>query len=619
MKAKNLFFGALTCLAFAACSNDDEPVVNGAQAEGNGDQFVVVNIAVPATTTRADDDYTADAGDVYGNYENGTATENDITNAWFVFFDASGKAIQVASENNFDMGNYTPQDKSPYVERIAKAVLVLDEPSKIPASMLAIVNTSLTEADFKIGSDFKTLTQIQAMVADCSAATEGTFVMSNSVWDGNVTTKITSEHLNEKSDPNNAPSASEISNAKPVDIYVERVLARVDIEQESAVTLKPATANTDLGTADNQILYKYWDDVNDEWAIGKLNITTELVNVHLSYTNPYSYIIKNLPATPGDVSEYGSADWNDPTNKRSYWAKSVEPVGGKWTDYKGSTATSWGFVEYSDGQSVPAVGNEIQIYCQENTTGKAYASDEYNSNNTATKLVITARHSATVEGGSNVEDFDLIKYKTQYWLESDFLLEAAGALNSYYYLKSGSPGVDAVYSNDWASKSCVKIIKLDKNKESKQYVATPVVETTKIAGISAIYTYDNATENYTEVDLTGSSVEKKLNEKLAALPEAWCWQDGRAYYYLDIDHLNGRPAIIRNHIYQLNLVSITGLGTPVYNPDSDNDDSSDPTDPTDPEEPIIPEKPEDDAFFVTARLNVLKWRLVGQQDVEIGW
>ena len=34
MKAKSLFFGALTCLAFAACSNDDEPVVNdGAQAE----------------------------------------------------------------------------------------------------------------------------------------------------------------------------------------------------------------------------------------------------------------------------------------------------------------------------------------------------------------------------------------------------------------------------------------------------------------------------------------------------------------------------------------------------------------------------------------------------------
>ena len=86
------------------------------------------------------------------------------------------------------------------------------------------------------------------------------------------------------------------------------------------------------------------------------------------------------------------------------------------------------------------------------------------------------------------------------------------------------------------------------------------------------------------------------------------YTDGKCYYYVNIDQTpvatdNGYTGdgkfegVIRNHIYDLTLNSISGIGTPVFKP----------------EDVIIPQTPTDETlWFLGARINVLKWRLVKQ-------
>ena len=626
MKAKNLFFGALACLAFAACSNDDEPVVN--PGGDSNEQFVVVNIATPSITRAAGDKY----GPIYGvdpdgegpetapilgyTYEDGVEKENEVKNALFVFFDAGNKVVASTKVTTFTTTRPGNNSSGVYTEAITSAVVALNEPTSTPKSVIAIVNTDMTDATFSNGT---TMANVTAKIADYSKYTESStdyFVMSNSVWQDNCATAILPEHLANKSNP--TPDGDEttevkpedLAKATPVNIYVERVLARVDVKK--ANTLTTGLLGDQLGKIDpatNTVKFNQWD--GEKMVEKEMVIATEFTDVHLSYTAPVSYIVKQLPATVSDAewntTTYGQ--WNDAVNKRSYWAQSVAPgADNKW----GTTSVkSWGFVKYGQGSEWLADWSgdkEIQMYCQENTT-TTHAPGQ----GAATKLVITARHSATVEG-SPIQDFDLIKYKGQYWLEEDFIKQAQtdAGLQNYYYV-TGSPSItenvdgtstiESDITNDWTSK-----FKLTRrtDKSTKQYVAVPTI----IDVPTTIYTKVGE-DTYKEATVT-------IADEVAKLSEAWCWQDGEAYYYVDINHLNNTSSVVRNHIYDLTINSIKGLGTPVFNPETDRLISNTPGEEPDPENPIIPEKPEDQAFFISAQLNILKWRIV-RQGVNIGW
>ena len=79
------------------------------------------------------------------------------------------------------------------------------------------------------------------------------------------------------------------------------------------------------------------------------------------------------------------------------------------------------------------------------------------------------------------------------------------------------------------------------------------------------------------------------------------WNGGKTYYFIDIKHTNGASAVIRNHVYKLNVTSIVGLGTPV----------------TDPEVIIIPKPPVSEESYIAAEIDVLSWQIVNQ-DVALG-
>lgn len=92
----------------------------------------------------------------------------------------------------------------------------------------------------------------------------------------------------------------------------------------------------------------------------------------------------------------------------------------------------------------------------------------------------------------------------------------------------------------------------------------------------------------------------ELNDKLAG-SLAEIRSKGRAYYYTDVAHLGTAKGIVRNHYYQIEVNSIKGFGTPVYDPDSE----------------FVPVVPEDTQTYLAARINVLSWRIV-KQTVDLG-
>ena len=67
---------------------------------------------------------------------------------------------------------------------------------------------------------------------------------------------------------------------------------------------------------------------------------------------------------------------------------------------------------------------------------------------------------------------------------------------------------------------------------------------------------------------------------------------------------------MRNHIYEVVLQSVTGLGTPVLNYKDENGN--------DVWENITPQKPTPDAYFLGASLNILSWRVVNN-NTSLDW
>ena len=99
-----------------------------------------------------------------------------------------------------------------------------------------------------------------------------------------------------------------------------------------------------------------------------------------------------------------------------------------------------------------------------------------------------------------------------------------------------------------------------------------------------------------------------VNAIIGKVAPAKVWQQGATYYFTALEHVNGEDAVVRNHHYVVSISGVNGLGTPVYYPDSYT-----PANPTIPQipEPVIP----DDEIYLSAKINVLSWRLVGNSVV----
>lgn len=557
MKAKNLFFGALTCLAFAACSNDDEPVVNpGGGAEGQ-ENFVMVNIAVPNQTRVAASDF-----------QDGTNDENAVTSALFVFFDEDGNYHSAQTPTLAWDGD---NDLNPALEKIAEAVVVFKNTTDIPNSVVAILNSTLTKSELDASKPSLSVLKGTGYIADYSASTSGNFVMTSSVYKETddatsviCESIITTDNIAKKAAGDQEPTAEEKLKAKPVQIYVERVLAKVNITTQGTITNNGTIVDIKGVAADGTITTSKDD----------FKIIPAIKGYHLAYTNSKSNLLKVVETGASTTWSYGES-WTDPNNKRSYWGVSYAPA----------NTSEWGFNKYSESTN-------STYYCLENTT-------DLTNSTTATKLVVTAE----LQDINGDPIGDLVKHNGWYYMEEDFLKLAAQALVSGGFTYTTEVGSVVTESSDWLT-----FLKTQRytGANPEQWLIEVALKTT--ANYDTWTAISKNDVPYADVATGKSEINTYLQTTVGSAQE---WQDSKCYYFVNIKHINNKAAIIRNHIYNLNITSIVGLGTPVYDPDTNEDNIPE-------EEEIIPDNPSDDASFVMAQVNILKWRIVATQNVELG-
>ena len=159
---------------------------------------------------------------------------------------------------------------------------------------------------------------------------------------------------------------------------------------------------------------------------------------------------------------------------------------------------------------------------------------------------------------------------------------------------------------EYLSEEAVKKAILAENKDYKKHTTTATG--TEITGLTVNDIHFVVTGYQVKAQLKeGVTVYKgdvdataELNDKLAG-SLAEIRSEGRAYYYTDVKHLGSAMGIVRNHFYQIDVNTIKGFGTPVYDPDSE----------------FVPVTPEDTQTYLAARINVLSWRIV-KQTVDLG-
>lgn len=280
MRTKKYLIGMLAALAFTGCSSDESVTSSsGDNGKTNEPRYLSVNI-VSAPSTRADD-----------NYKDGETTENTVNNIAFFFFKQDGTAFPVNTNQDC---NYTIIDNiadsndkySPNVEKILSPIVVINaHTGELPASVIAVANapTSLTT-----GTSTFSVSELKAKIGDYST-TEG-FVMSNSVYMNNRGEVVTEVPLEAK----NLTTSEELAKQNPVNIYIERVLAKVQVS-----TNKDEAFDTE-STFDGETVYAKVEG----WYIA--NIAEK------------SYLLKNI-STDWTEEELGFA-WNNAAYFRSYWA-----------------------------------------------------------------------------------------------------------------------------------------------------------------------------------------------------------------------------------------------------------------------------------------------------------
>ena len=266
-------------------------------------------------------------------------------------------------------------------------------------------------------------------------------------------------------------------------------------------------------------------------------------------TNPTSYLIKNIE------SYTYTWNWNDLTNKRSYWATSAA-----------------GTLEH-------ASYNDMDLnakYCLENTSAnhtKMVVAAELQINGTATTL-IQWRNNLYTEDGFKTQIANLSDV-TKYFICTN---EDAGA------------GVDKIY------------VSLTKDNLEFAYNTNDNPNVTDKDWQAIVKVNDKTSQIYTIATVGGEKVatpvsKETVNASFANIATFKMWNGGKTYFFTDIEHNGDLCGIVRNHLYNLTISSITGLGTPVPNPDKE----------------IIPEKPTDDEeSYIAAKVEILSYKVVSQ-------
>lgn len=577
-------------LTVASCSSED--VAGGDSQNDKGTtSFLAVNIenvgSAPASRSY-------DQGG--GTYEDGTGTESTINKVRFYFFNGDGTPYLLVNNDptNNQSVNYLDQtvetagdDHDHTAEIKTKAVLVLKGETKaIPASVIAVINPGVLD-NTTLKSGTMTLSELRTSATGTKFYDETNgFVMSNSVYES------AGQDVCSTPVANNVFASSEAALKKPVDIYVERVNAKVNAKIDADYVRTNETEKAWSKNAEG----KY--QIN----VGNIDVTTYAENTNATPTTktyPVYAVVQGWQVADANdkaevckqintawyAGELGISPWTTSDYHRCFWSKSVpfnfgaqggvnHPVNPKFENIKLSLS--------GDFSTTP-------VYTLPNTPTEVIANPT-TSLNTLTKLIVAAKL-VYLDKDGKYKPAQVCQYRGLTYLGEEAVKKQIVGGFARYFKKTTTKSGD-VYKSIEASDIAFKTVVPGSPESSgvKNYEVVATLAST----VGDLYVKNGETWTKASKDDVNAALVKETAQVRST--------DGATYYYTPIKHLGeagklGEYGIVRNHSYQVTIQNIKGFGTPVY----------------DPKKEIDPMIPSDENTYLAASIKVLSWRVVSSK------
>lgn len=572
-------------LTVASCSSED--VAGGDAQNGKGaTSYLAVNIenVGSAPASRA-----YNQGN--GTYEDGTDAESKINKVRFYFFNGDGTPYLLVNNDATQQSvNYLEKtvekdgdDHDHTAETKTKAVLVLEGETKaVPASVIAVINPDVLD-NTTLHSGTMTLSELRTSATGKTFydATNG-FVMSNSVYES------AGQDVCSTPVANNVFATSDAAKAKPVDIYVERVNAKVNAKidatyQRDGETTPAWTKNTDG---------KY------QIEVGKIDVTTYAENTNATPTTntyPVYAVVQGWQVADANgkaevckqintswyAGELGISPWTTSDYHRCFWSKSVPFTQGAQGGTNHPVNPNFNGIN----MSLSSEFSNTPVYTLPNTPD-AVVTNPKTSKNDLTKLIVAAKL-VYKDGDGSYKPAQVCQYRGLTYLGEDAVKKQIVSGFAQYFKKTTTAAGD-VYKSIEASDLAFKTVA--GSSEVKDYEVVATLAST----VGDLYVKNGETWTIASKDDINAALAKETAQVRST--------DGATYYYTPIKHLGdagklGEYGIVRNHSYQVTIQNIKGFGTPVYDSTKEID-------------PMIPS---DENTYLAASIKVLSWRVVSSK------
>ena len=578
MRIVRLFPFACAAFMMSACASENDDKGGDTNAEGKA-QYMAVNIVSVGTN-----------GSRAAEYEDGLKKESQIKDVRFYFYNQDGSPyILDGKKTNWTEpidkikdGEQNTGDENITQETNSVLVFKPETGNSAPYSVIAVVNAgslgnTLTN---KLGDGTQELNRLLTKIEDNQFykvnITAGTtapttnygkadlaenFVMTSSVYlkDGEPQCQtLVSGHVFDKE--------AEARN-KPIDIYVERVVAKVTAE------VNTTGSKWEFGNDNNWDSKKYGKVVGTTTDGKKVYAVLDGWNV--ADENGTAMLEKNIDKTWTDTGlGFPNGDpWYSADYHRCFWENST--VAGTAEN----PSINYSYTTIANN----AFGADKYVYTLPNTL-KSPTTNEYKYNNKLTKFIVAAHLRYDSDSKGNWKNVEICNYKGIQYIGQDAVLDVIGSESEYYIQESAGKYKSIGHEQ-------LEFIKATTT-NAEDYKAMAKVKN----GVnpSEVYYKDNtgAYKPLTNLNEVNTKIQAETADVRA---------DGRTYYFIPISHLGSDASIaqygvVRNHVYKITVNDMQGFGTPVVKEDA----------------VIIPTKPENEATYLAAKIKVLSWRIVKQ-------
>lgn len=569
---KLIFIIPVLALLLSACSEGKDPQI-GPEGPEVARSYLKVALYAPVSSTRV------------SGYQDGTTSENYVNTVRFFFFKASGDPCLVFKQEQGESGTYlsyidwTPDgqnnnsgDPDITVEKILTATLGLNQPANegLPSLVLAVVNPT---SDI-LALPNPDLGDLRDLVDDYyTGLYDSNFLITNSVYVNSEGNEITATPIsgNNFGDPTDEES---MANMETLNIFVERVLARLDFNLSLNAETNPSI------TVNGNTIYQVSNPSVD--SNPEAPVYVQLLGWNVTATSNTSRAIKMInPDWNEEIFGAINNPWYISAFHRSYWAINPQEL-----DY------NYGDFSNAQGQPLPSTTAPVTVYLQENAAD--YTSTLSEEGPETPTCVIIGAQLVNATG----QPLLLARWANGYYTQDNLLVAVANVLELYQQNTAAGQTSFTPISPEYLEFVSPDDVTLPDGETAESYYAYVQLNT---AG-QGITWYDGNTPEATALstDEANAYILNRVNYVMV-------WTSGYTYYYFDIRHLGsegnaGYYGIVRNHLYQANLTGITGLGTPVF----------------DPEDVIYPTKPSPTDNTLNVQVNILQWRIVSQ-DYDLTW